>query len=355
MTAALWSSPELVTKTVLTDESRQVTEGSIAVRGAQIVWRNSDGAVRLATPTGPNADTIRMALAHPECVDVRAVTLEVYEALVDGDLVGETSHLALHCKPARGEAAYIVSRDTLTAEALAGLSVGLIGDPRVPSVFRELLSSLPFLDLGATIGRPGAYSLESQVYLQGDGTPAFLSPLMPGENASVTSMRQRLDRLSKVSILMQLQGPEGTLFVRGQPDRLWLHSRLGSVANEEGMLRTPIAFAQTAAGDASVADGPRVPAVWVRRVATFARVTTGGSQMSIGAKIALTPLALAFDVALGYLGLVLGIWDDDDDDNQRSDKVRDNGNLNDGMSRARPRRSGEDEAQWRARENGQRR
>ncbi len=115
MTAALWSSPELVTKTVLTDESRQVTEGSIAVRGAQIVWRNSDGAVRLATPTGPNADTIRMALAHPECVDVRAVTLEVYEALVDGDLVGETSHLALHCKPARGEAAYIVSRDTLTA------------------------------------------------------------------------------------------------------------------------------------------------------------------------------------------------------------------------------------------------
>ena len=108
--------------------------------------------------------------------------------------------------------AHVVSKDTLTESALAGLARGLIGDSRVPRVHRELLPSLPFLDFGAIIGSGSTYSLESQVYLRADGTQAFLAPLSE-ERAPVSSLQHRLTRLSEVSILLQLAGPEGTVYV----------------------------------------------------------------------------------------------------------------------------------------------
>ncbi|MGK0157783.1 MAG: hypothetical protein ACI9SE_004766 [Neolewinella sp.] len=354
VTKALWSGPERGAGTALSEESKHLTVGTVAVRDERIVWRAADGHVRVATPTGPRANQALMLLANRDYADVWGVKLEFLEAFVDGELVGETLGLALHFRSTIGQVAYVVSRDALTPEALAGLAAGTIGDARVPPVHRELLNRLPFLDLGAAIGRTGAYSLASQVFLNADGSPAFTQPLPANSESEEPSMSQRLELLRDVSLLLRLEGPEGTLLVRAYADRLWLGSRLGVLGLEQAELRTSLKFDESEHVETMVLDACPVPAEYVHRVQHYSRVAARSNEMSVWAKLALTPFTIALDVVGGVLIAWLGFGDGDDDDDPVRARVRDNGNLNDGMSRARPRRSGEDEAKWRARENGRR-
>lgn len=355
-TKALWSGSERVAETVLSEESKHVTLGTVAVRDAQIVWRTVDGVVRVATATGPRAKQALMLLANRDYADVRDVKLEFAEAFVDGELVGETLGLALQFRPTLGQVADVVSRDELSPEALAGLSAGSIGDARVPAVHRDLLSRLTFLDLGAAIGRIGAYSLESQVFLNADGSPAFTQPLPATREPAEPSMARRLELLREVSLLLQLEGPEGILLVRAYADRLWLGSRMGALGSEQEELRISLKFVESGPIETSVLDALPVPAEYVHRVQRYSRVTRTRTEMSVWAKLALTPFTLAIDLVGGVFVAWLGLGDDDDDDDDAPGRasVPDNGNLNDGMSRARPRRNGEAEAKWRARENGRR-
>ncbi|MFT6083100.1 MAG: hypothetical protein ACJAQZ_005184 [Planctomycetota bacterium] len=123
---------------------------------------------------------------------------------------------------------------------------------------------------------------------------------------------------------------------------------------EQVELRTSLKFDESEHVETMVLDACPVPAEYVHRVQHYSRVAARSNEMSVWAKLALTPFTIALDVVGGVLVAWLGFGDDDDDDDPVRARVRDNGNLNDGMSRARPRRSGEDEAKWRARENGRR-
>ncbi|MFT4842078.1 MAG: hypothetical protein ACI90M_002549 [Candidatus Azotimanducaceae bacterium] len=313
-TQYLWSGPTQIQKTVLLDESREVTAGVIAVRDDQIVWRSADGVEQLAIPGASNANTVKMVLSHPAHVDVRKAQIEFRETIVDGKLVGGMAELTAVAKPVVKDIAYVVSRETLTPEALTGLSVGLLGDLRVPTVYRELVHLLPFLDLGAVIGRAGVYSLESQVFLAADGTQAFTAALAPNDQAPVTSVRQRLALLAEVSLLLQLQGPEGALLVRARPDSLWLLSQLDMVATEAGLLRVPLELVPVATADAAGIDGHVLPAEYVHLVANYERMMTGGTDRSVWTKIVLTPFTLAADVVIAVLVVTVLIWLADDDD-----------------------------------------
>lgn len=313
-TQLLWCGEKRVQKTVLLHESSEVTAGVLAVRDNQIVWRSDGGVEQLATPGGSSASTVKMVLDHPAHVDVRNVQIEFRETVVDGELVGGVAQLTAVATLVVNEIAYVVSRETLKPEALAALSVGLLGDLRVPTVYRELVNSLPFLDLGAAIGRAGAYSLESQIFLAADGTQAFTSALAPSEQAQVTSVRQRLALLAKVSLLLQLQGPEGTLLVCARPDSLWLLMQLGLVAAEDGVIRVPIDLVPIAAADAVGTEGHVLPADHVHLVANYQRTMTGGTDRSVWAKIALTPFTIAADVVIAAVILYLWVVFHDDDD-----------------------------------------
>ncbi|MGK0202929.1 MAG: hypothetical protein ACI9S9_002002 [Planctomycetota bacterium] len=350
----LWAGPRPTNKTVLLNESKEVTAGTIVARDTKIVWRSADGVEQLVTPSGVDGATFKLALALPEHVEVRDVRIEVRQAFVAGGLIGETALLVAVAKPVDQEIAYVVSKETLNPEVITGLSVGLLGDPRIPAVYRELVNSLPFLELGAAIGRAGVYSLESQVFLKADGTQAFTSALIPNEQSAVTSVRQRMELLAKVSLVLQLHGPEGTLFVRAKPDGLWLTAQLGVLAAGDGVLRMPIHLASVVASDGTDTESNVLPAEYAYRIANYEQVTTGGSDMHVLAKIALTPLAVAADVAVGLLiaWLVLSLDDEDDDEKDQLQFAADNRLLGGVMTRARDRRQDESEEPSRGRATG---
>jgi hypothetical protein len=88
----------------------------------------------------------------------------------------------------------------------------------------------------------------------------------------------------------------------------------------------------------------------VRHSVRFSQVTTYPPAMSIWTKLAWTPVTLTVDLSIGLLAnaivsaLQLDFLTDDDDCKPGNSK------LNTGVSGAQPRRAGESEREWRARE-----
>lgn len=353
-TRMLWEDSEPTSRTVLAGESAQESRGHLSFRGDQVVWRGDDGTVCLADATGPHADRLRALLCHPGYFDVREVRVDLANASLDGRLLGSNSEVFVRFGALDDGLLEVVPEQELAPAAVARLSQGVLGDPRIPTVHRELVDAVALADVGAALDRPGAYEVRSQAFLAPDGAPAFQAAAPATAAETPASVGDRLDRLRGVVLLLRLEGPDGTVYAKAAPDRVWLATQLGTLGPGEVELVVPI---DMSASEPATEQSPRrfgLPAVMLRREVRYARDTQSHGSMSVWAKLALTPFAIALDVAGG--ALFAWLLDDDeeeeDDEHGRTRRVQDNGNLDNGLLRARPRRNGESEAEWRARENG---
>ena len=378
LTSKLWQlDQETTTRTEVSERIEACLPGELEVGASALVGRFADSVTVAVQPVGIAGEALLSVLAAAKEYAVHEVVLDDVRVVVGAEVAEQSMHVALRVNLTADHFAQVVSERDLHPAAAAALARGLLGDAQVPAVCREIANHLAFADLARWFGVPLQHALQAQTFLDVHGQPAFGTGRADTSNleppTAESPLAEQLSYLSQLTLLVELAGPTGPLLLKVRPDRLWLLQQL-SKATEDALVRlghTEAAESLSTADTvyriavtplaASVAvpladDVLPIAATYQQRLVSVEQVTESSEPMSVWAKIAWTPVTLTIDLALGLVAKVIQKAlnlddDDDDDDDEHCNRSQDREQYG-GLSDARPRRKGESEAQWRAREAG---
>lgn len=342
LTQALWEvDTEVMTTPQLVAAHTDRSEGTLDHTDTAVVWRGLDGGEVWARPQGQDAELVMAALSHPQFCEVHEAQLDWSRVTCDAEVLEESSHLGLILRLRRAEIAEAVSPLDLTPAALAHLNGGSSVDEHVPLVFRQAAFQLSAIDVNWLVARQGALKIGAMVYVDAAGEPMFLGEMTGYKGIARPNLMERLDELARARLLVRLDGGAAPVLMQLRSDRLWLLSML-RVVGGRAVLRAPVALLTGESGNPAIGS-QNVPATYVQKVTRYQRTSAEHESMSIWAKVALTPFALAVDLVLGIAWNAAFGDDYNDDDNYEDVQTSRSSHE------AGPRRPGESEQQWRAR------
>jgi len=182
----------------------------------------------------------------------------------------------------------------------------LAADPGagLPAVYRDCLERLPAIDLRRLVGAKFEVRAEAWVFVGDDGRPAFQDGTAAGESPAGDAdvpLADRLTTLGELSLLVRVGHGGDSTILRVRPDRLWLLSGL-DVDGDHFVHRSNwhLQAAPLSLEARPAVDAPRWQATLRLQENQYQRslhpVLIDGEFL---ANVALTPVALAFDVFFG--------------------------------------------------------
>lgn len=327
------------TRTEYVGETRDQAAGELEMVADHLLWRSLDGGELWGRPVGDAGETALAVLLDPELCRVLEARIERRRVVCDLDELQASCALDLSLALRREAVVEEVSEAELAPEVLRLLEGAVVATGENSVVCWHSAFDLPFADLNWLAGQDGHWTVESQAFVTPDGTLAFHG--LAGPLRQDLSLRERLELLRPIALFVRMRRESDRLTVRVRPDRLWLATRLRAVGGGAGLV-SPLELSPLGSNRERDANAQRIATSYARCLTRYTRVTEQRDEDGIGAiviKVLLTPVTLVFDVAIGALLSKIFGGDDDDDD-------RDSSRLYE----SHPRRPGELESHWRARE-----
>jgi hypothetical protein len=276
---------------------------------------------------GDSAEVAAALLADHDLCEVDAAAIDAVRRDVSGELFPGEATLTLTLRIRSGALGEVVPAADVppgVAASLAAMQRNAYlppADPHahLPPAFRRCVERLARLDLGGLVGERFPVYAEAWSFVDAAGRPAFLDgdgaatarPAEPGADAAAagppaegsaeTTLAERLAALRKLSLLVRVQRGGEAAILRLRPDRVWLASALdGDGGRCVHRSRWRLRSAPGPAAVPSADDAPRI-ASSLRLQEERHRRTIRPAVFDEGllARVALTPLALAADLALG--------------------------------------------------------
>ena len=263
---------------------------------------------------GGGTELAAALLADPDFCTVDAAAIDAVRGSIcdDDEVLTNQARLELEGRLHSEAIGHAVSDAEISPAAARELATTrrnaymLAADPGagLPAVYRDCLERLPAVDLGRLVGASFEVRAEAWVFVGDDGQPAFqdgtAAGVLPAGDADVP-LADRLTTLGALSLLVRIGHGDDSTILRLRPDRLWLLSGLDA----EGDHFVHRSYWHLQAAPLSLEARPAVDAARWRATLrlrenqyqrSFHPVLIDGEFL---VNVALTPVALAFDVFFG--------------------------------------------------------
>ncbi|HEX6812983.1 MAG TPA: hypothetical protein VF384_15265 [Planctomycetota bacterium] len=315
-----WPEPVVEERLVARESKREV--GTLVA--SQPVLENGlwwfDGEDRtpsrwwLGPEVGAGAEFVAALLADPGFCTIDAAAIDAVRSNVGEEVIADRARLELEVRVRSEAIGAVVPTADISPAAVRALAAErrnaylVAADPAasLPVVCSQCAERLPAVDLRSLVGAKSAVHADAWVFVDRGGRPAFqvgrAAPPLPlaawDEDAPLAD---RLEALRALSLLVRVCHGSDSTILRLRPDRLWLLS--GLEAHGERFVHRSGWHLQTMPMPLAVE-----PAVDAERFATALQLQQERYERSshpvlidggLVAKVALTPVTLALDLALG--------------------------------------------------------